>query len=128
MFTEIGGRVIIEDRIFVLGNPGSGKTSIVNALQSKKKETFPELTQGIEIDKLEFEIENIKVTASVWDFGGQSIYAQLYPAFASSKNIHLLVLDGKDSDEDAEYWLEQIAAITNGAPCIVITNKADQTT
>jgi hypothetical protein len=125
MYSKVGNRIVLDPRLIFIGPPGSGKSSIIRALNVNAVKEMVQ-TAGITVSKISIESSVSHMNAWVWEFNGQNIFSNLYGAFASAKSIHMLVLDmTKNPEQDAEAWLEEIKASTGGAPCIIILNKTD---
>ncbi|MEI6430253.1 MAG: ADP-ribosylation factor-like protein, partial [Pseudanabaena sp. ELA607] len=77
---------IYEAKILIVGEGGSGKTSLANKLIDPDYQLKPETedisTQGIDILQWEFMGRNQQTyKINIWDFGGQEIYHQTHQFF-----------------------------------------------
>jgi Leucine-rich repeat (LRR) protein len=77
---------IYEAKILIVGEGGSGKTSLANKLIDPDYQLKPETedisTQGIDILQWEFMERNQQTyKINIWDFGGQEIYHQIHQFF-----------------------------------------------
>ena len=61
----------------------------------------------------------------VWDFGGQEIMHATHQFFLTRRSLYLLVLNGRQGQEehDADYWLNLIQSFGGDSPVIVVLNK-----
>ncbi len=126
-------------RVIFIGYGASGKTSLIRALHGETVvEGKEEMTPGIDIR--EWPVPDAegssktgapenKLTAHLWDFGGQVIAHATHQFFLRSRCLYVLVMDGRSeikADEQAEYWLEHVRAFGDNAPVMIVGNKADQ--
>jgi internalin A len=125
-----------EIKIILIGDPKSGKTSLLRRL---KDDTFDEneaQTDGINIEDIQFgECKTFKaqtslhqLTAHFWDFGGQEIMNATHQFFLTNRSVYLLVLDArKDTDiaSQIRQWVKRIKTTGGSSPIIVVANQAD---
>jgi internalin A len=123
-------RPLNEVKLVVLGRSGTGKTTLVQALRDQPFHDRETSTAGIAVSDWTIEGLGEPVTAHVWDFSGATLTHPLHPFFFSPGNIYIVVLTGKDQQEqaDAEYWLRMIRDFATGAqgreaPVIVALNQ-----
>ncbi len=122
-FPAGNGRVTVhEAKLLLLGDGGSGKTSLVKQLQGKPFDENEPLTHGIDIHEWETE-GALKV--NIWDFGGQEIMHAPHQFFLTEQNFYILVLDGR-KDEKLRYWFEHIKLFGASSPVLVVINKIDE--
>jgi hypothetical protein len=68
------------------------------------------------------------LTVHFWDFGGQVMAHATHQFFLRSQCLYVIVLAGRaerNPNEEAEYWLEHVRAFGDGAPVLLVGNKAD---
>ncbi|OQP63364.1 hypothetical protein A3860_23740 [Niastella vici] len=131
-------------KILLLGNHGTGKSSLLNLLQKRQNET-PHSTHIIKIEKYPTGAKGIP-KAIFFDFGGQDYYHGLYKAFLSGGSAYLLLFNlnsnenKKQSDSNKiltqdfslQYWLnqkkyfEQQVFQTGSDPIFIIQTYADK--
>ena len=120
-----GKRPLNEAKLILVGRGGVGKTSIVNQLvhnifKPEKK------TEGINITEWNLTLNtNENVRLNIWDFGGQEIMHHTHQFFLTQRSLYLLVLNGREGqeDSDAEYWLKLIESFGGESPVIIVLNK-----
>lgn len=116
---------IREVKVLLVGEGGSGKTSLVNMLVGEKfNEKEPE-TYGINIKKWTFEKDEKKVKVNFWDFGGQEIMHATHQFFLTRRSLYILVLDSR-KEEKTDYWLKHIRSFGGDSPVFVVINKIDE--
>jgi internalin A len=66
-----------------------------------------------------------EVRLHIWDFGGQEIMHATHQFFLTQRSLYLLVLSGREGNEenDAEYWLRMIESFGADSPVVVVLNK-----
>lgn len=124
---------LYEARIVIVGEPGSGKTTLFRKF---KDENIPvpdpdqKSTHGINIDnEVSFNHctqKGQKIKTSVWDFGGQDIQSYLHQYFYSQDNLFILVCDDRKENSQFDYWFEMITRICNEGKIIVVRNLKDR--
>jgi small GTP-binding protein len=115
-----------ELKIILVGNGGSGKTSLVKRLIGEKFDPKERQTHGINIRKWSMRIDGgSEIKLNFWDFGGQEIMHSTHQFFLSKRSAYILVLDGR-KDEDPEYWLQHIVSFGGDSPIFVVLNKVDE--
>jgi small GTP-binding protein len=116
---------IREVKVLLVGEGGSGKTSLVNVLVGEKfNEKEPE-TCGINIKKWIFGEDGKEVKVNFWDFGGQEIMHATHQFFLTRRSLYILVLDSR-KEEKADYWLKHIRSFGGDSPVFVVINKVDE--
>ncbi|MEI7726368.1 MAG: COR domain-containing protein [Bacteroidota bacterium] len=113
-----------EVKVILVGDGGSGKTSVLKRLLNDDFDISENKTHGIRILKDNFQIEKQNFKINFWDFGGQEIMHSTHQFFLSKRSLYVLVLDGR-KEEDPEYWLKHIETFGGFSPVIVLLNKYD---
>ncbi|GBO54093.1 hypothetical protein APA_2041 [Pseudanabaena sp. lw0831] len=124
---------IYEAKILIVGEGGSGKTSLANKLINADYQLKPETedisTQGIDILQWEFTGRNQQTyKVNIWDFGGQEIYHQTHQFFLTERSLYLLVADSRKEDTDHYFWLQIIRLLGKDSPVLLIQNEKQNRT
>jgi hypothetical protein len=127
-------------RAIFISHGGVGKTSLIRALHNEDVvEGKEEITRGVAIDDAIHEKAGVftrmtaqtekGLTVHFWDFGAQVMAHATHQFFLRSRCLYVVVLDARaerNSNEEAEYWLEHVRAFGEGAPVLIVGNKSDQ--
>ena len=126
---EQGTEYLYEARIIIVGEPGSGKTTLFRKL---KDENIPvpdknqKSTHGINISyNREFnhsEKNDCVLKAHIWDFGGQDIQKLLHQYFFTSDNLYILVCDQRSEKTRFDYWFEIISRLSKKSQVLIVRN------
>jgi internalin A len=114
-----------EIKIIFLGEGASGKTSLIKRLRNEEFDPHESQTHGIRIRKTPFNIDKEKLSAHLWDFGGQEVMHATHQFFLSQRCIYVIVLDTR-VDYKAEYWLKYASSFGGRSPVLVVLNKIDE--
>jgi len=128
----LGDKRLNETRVIILGDKGSGKTSLARRL----KNPFALMTNEFEstegVDLTDWYIPDVTgqfdrgVNVHVWDFAGHVITHAAHPFFMSKRCLYILLIDGRtESGNRIEYWLEQIHNHGGSSPVLVLVNVRD---
>lgn len=112
-------------RVILLGQKGSGKTSMVQRLRELADggSYFSESnvwTQGISINNLSCD----NGTLHVWDFGGQEMMLSTHTLFLRDHCIYIIVLNARQGDEP-ERWLDYINQFGKNSSVFIVNNHMD---
>ncbi len=126
--TRAGGRALNEAKLILVGKGAVGKSSLVEKLIYGTFEPGKSKTEGINIEQWPLEIHEDKIRLNVWDFGGQEIMHATHQFFLTERSLYLLVLNGREGNEDieAEYWLKLIESFGANSPVIIVLNKISE--
>lgn len=109
-------------KVLLLGNHGSGKSSLLEYLQGRDHTKSPDSTHIIQIEQYRINQEKKELPdAILFDFGGQDYYHGFYRAFISSGSFYLILWNEDNNlnkfrrdvkglftqDFSLDYWLAQ---------------------
>jgi internalin A len=125
------GTIRYEVKLLVVGEGGTGKSSL---LKSLRNEVFdPELptTHGIELNQLcvpHPSLSSTEITLNTWDFGGQHIYHATHQFFLTKRSLYLVVWNARLGVEQGRlhFWLETIRALAPDAPILLVATHSDE--
>ena len=124
---EQGTSKLYEAKLLFVGEPGAGKTSLMEKILDKDyvlKDKSNEIsTLGIDIKKYEFEDQNIGFRTNMWDFGGQQIQYMSHQFFLTPNSLYVLVGDDRKQHTDFDYWFHIINLLSNNSPILVVLNE-----
>ena len=127
-FEELGdnGCRLNEVKVIFLGEASAGKTSLVKRLMHETFDPKETQTHGIRIRKTSFNMnDDDRVTAHLWDFGGQEVMHATHQFFLSQRSIYVLLLNSRNDDQ-AEKWLKHAESFGGISPVLVVLNKIDE--
>lgn len=120
--------ILRETNLFVIGDGGVGKTTLVNRLFLKwgVLPSEDESTKGIETLKYRFvSKDKNEYVVNIIDFGGQEIYHGLVPIFFSPKAIYLFLIDTRREGDSTSIWLHHQSNLGGESPCLFIVNNKE---
>ncbi len=122
-----GAKPLNEVKLLLVGHGRVGKTSLSKALRNILHNDREPETPGIERYPLELTAKDAKITAHVWDFGGQEFLHQTHQFFFSERSIYVVVLSGRQGQpmQEAEYWLRLIRTYGSGSPVVIALNQVN---
>jgi internalin A len=128
---EEGSDRIYEAKLLIIGEGGSGKTSLANKLIDSnyplklENTTSPEKsTEGIDVFRCDFpHSSGNSFRINIWDFGGQEIYHATHQFFLTKRSLYLLVADTRQDNTDFNYWLEVVELLSEASPAIIVKNE-----
>ena len=120
-----GSRELNEIKVIVVGDGGSGKTSLQKLLIKEEFDPNESQTHGINIKHLKLRPKNKNVTYRLWDFGGQEIMHATHQFFLSKRCIYIIVLDARE-EPNPEYWFNHVKSFGENSPVLIVINKIDE--
>ena len=113
-------------KIIFTGDPGVGKTSIINSIMGQKFSEEYEPSIGVDFFSKTIRYKNRLIKLQIWDSAGQERFRSLIPNYIRGSSLIFLVFDisRKESFEHLNEWITFITNIENGN-IIIIGNKID---
>jgi internalin A len=114
LFERSADRIFInEAKLLIVGEPASGKTSLMRKLADPTHIPIPNkeaTTEGINIAQWQFDQgeNSTPFTANIWDFGGQEIQYATHKFFLTERAVYVVVADNRAQKTNFDYWLRII--------------------
>ena len=117
-----------EIKVILIGESGTGKTSLINATMGLKFKDTIESTTTNSFSFKTITINNKEYVLNLWDTIGQEKFRSLTKIFIKDSKIVILVYDitRKASFNELNFWLKMIQDILGDEPVLGICgNKSD---
>jgi internalin A len=120
-----------EVKLLIVGEGGTGKSSLLRALRNQKFDSQLSATHGIEVVSLELSHPNkagTNIVLNTWDFGGQQIYHATHQFFLTKRSMYLVAWNARLGVKQGRlhYWLETIQALAPDAPILLVATHIDE--
>ena len=126
------GEVSVEDliklKLIVVGNQGTGKSSILNRCVNEPFDEKYQATVGLDFHSKNITIHDQDVRLIIYDTAGQEKFRSLIPMYIREAQIILFIYDisDKDSFDSIPKWIQQVNDVINKEVVFVlIGNKLD---
>ncbi|MEO0940449.1 MAG: COR domain-containing protein [Cyanobacteria bacterium J06642_12] len=118
-------------KLLVVGEGGTGKTSLLRALNGEEFQKNESTTHGIALGTLPLDhpsLSDVTMTLNTWDFGGQEIYHATHKFFLTNRSLFLLTWNARLGYEQGKlhYWLKTIRANAPESPILIVVTHIDE--
>jgi internalin A len=124
---EQGKDYIYEAKVMIVGEPGAGKSTLMEKLFDRKypvPDNEQKSTLGIEVrHNWPFTNKGQNIKAHIWDFGGQEIQYMLHQFFLTTDCIYILMADKRKELTNFDYWLDIINLLGKNSRVILVFNE-----
>jgi hypothetical protein len=120
---ELQERSIIryESKLIIVGEGGTGKTSLLRALRNDVFDPQLSTTHGIEVNRLEISHPDHTIILNTWDFGGQHIYHATHQFFLTRRSLYLVVWNARSGAEQGRFQ-----ALAPDSPVLLVATHIDE--
>jgi internalin A len=120
-----------EAKLLLVGEGGTGKSSLLRALHGKAFDASLDSTHGIEIEAVLLphpSLPKCSLVLNTWDFGGQDIYHATHQFFLTKRSLYLVVWNSRTGDEQSklDFWLKTISVRAPEAPVLLVATHVDE--
>jgi len=120
-----------EAKLLVVGEGGTGKSSLLRSLRNEVFNPYLPTTHGVEVDQLLLshpKHPQTEITLNTWDFGGQHIYHATHQFFFTKRSLYVVVWSARLGAEPSRlhFWLETIKALAPDAPVLLVATYTDE--
>jgi GTPase SAR1 family protein len=120
-----------EAKLILVGEGGTGKSSLLRAFEDKGLNASLETTHGIEVGTLMLPHSSLpgqSLQLNTWDFGGQDIYRATHQFFLTKRSLYLVVWNARLGNEQGrlDYWLNSIRMQAPDASILLVATHIDE--
>jgi internalin A len=120
-----------EAKLILVGEGGTGKSSLLRAFEDQGLDASLETTHGIEVGTLMLPHPSLpgqSLQLNTWDFGGQDIYRATHQFFLTQRSLYLVVWNARLGGEQGrlDYWLNSIRVLAPDAPILLVATHIDE--
>lgn len=124
-----GKKPFNEAKLIFLGEPNSGKTSLMEYLLGKPFDKDKRvMTKGVNLEKWrikeEYQGKTNDYSINFWDFGGQEIQQSIHQFFLTEGTLYIILLNA-ETDEQPDKYLSYLNNYAPDSPFIIVINKIE---
>lgn len=120
-----------EAKLILVGEGGTGKSSLLRSLRDEQFDTTLSTTHGIEVETLALphpDKPGQTLLLNTWDFGGQHVYHATHQFFLTRRSLYLVVWNARSGAEQGRlhYWLDTIQSLAPDSPVLLVATHTDE--
>ncbi len=120
-----------ETKLILVGEGGTGKSSLLRSLRGEPFNATLDTTHGIEVNTLTLPYPgkaDQTLVLNTWDFGGQHVYHATHQFFLTRRSLYLVVWNARLGVEQGRlhYWLDTIKALAPDCPVLLVATHTDE--
>ncbi len=118
---------IISAKVIMLGDPATGKTSIIRRYSEGVFSEDYKITIGTTFTIKRVQVDSKYVKLIIWDLGGQPHYGEVRKRYMEGAKLAIVVFDvtSKISYNNVKNWIEGYKNITPDGMVVIVGNKID---
>ena len=111
--SKFSNNEVINIKIILLGDVGTGKTNLINAYFNREFDINSKSTLSPQYSQKKININGINYLIDVWDTAGQEKYKSISKIFIKVSNIVIFVYDitNEKSFINLDYWVNSVEEI-----------------
>jgi len=111
------------NKIILLGDSNTGKSSIVNRKVYSKFEHSIQSSVGVAYNNIKLDDYSL----NLWDTAGQERFKSIIPIYLKGADVCVIVYDltNKESMENVNDWIDQVINLITNPIIIIVGNKID---
>ena len=124
---EMEGSEELNSKVVLMGDSGTGKTSIIQRYVNNTFSADVKTTIGASFRSKAITCDSIEVVMSIWDTAGQDSYKGLVPMYYRNASLAIVVFDitNRKSFEDVRGWIDVSSNVMEDTLLILCGNKID---
>ena len=114
-------------KVTVIGDTGTGKTSLINRFVYNRYDSFVSPTIGVENVHTDVKLSTCSASIRIWDTAGQEQFSSLVPMFSRDSDVCIVVADITKTEtiNNIDKWIEKLRKAGENPPIVVAINKTD---
>lgn len=114
-------------KIVILGDAGSGKTTLTQRFKTDMYISDTQMTIGVDFETKNIEVDGKKVKLMIWDFGGEERFRFILPEYIAGAmgGIFMYDITNYPTLAHLDNWLDVINGRKEQIPLVLLGGKAD---